>query len=316
MRWSTVRPWDLALALAALLLLDTLVAAGVAGILRVAVGVVAVLVAPGYLVVAALFPARHRVVEVRAGEAGEGETRRSEEGLGGLERVALSVGLSVAVVPLVGLLLHFSPWGVGLASTLAGLTVLSVATAALAWWRRARLHPDERPRLEVTLRAPDWGSYAPVDKALTAALALAVLAALGALAWALAAPHQPEPFTQFYVLAPDGAAEGYPTNATAGQPVRVRLGVANHEGEAVAYVLRVVAERGRIVNASGGDAFVPEGEEVLARRDVSLEAGARWEEEVSFRLDAPGTHRVRFELEKPGSPAPHRSLHLLLDVRA
>jgi len=56
------------------------------GALRIALGLVFVLFSPGYTLIAALFP------------------RKSD--IGGIERVALSFGLSIAVVPLIGLALR------------------------------------------------------------------------------------------------------------------------------------------------------------------------------------------------------------------
>jgi len=46
-----------------------------------------------------------------------------------IERLALSVGLSLALVPLVGLLLNFSPWGIRLEPILLSLSALVLAFA-------------------------------------------------------------------------------------------------------------------------------------------------------------------------------------------
>lgn len=61
--------------------------------LRVPIGLLMVLFVPGYVLIAALFPKR--------------------EDLDGIERIALSFGLSIAVVPLIGLGLNYTPWGSG-----------------------------------------------------------------------------------------------------------------------------------------------------------------------------------------------------------
>jgi len=39
------------------------------------------------------------------------QPRHTVEGIDGIERVALSFGLSIAIVPLIGLVLNFTPWG-------------------------------------------------------------------------------------------------------------------------------------------------------------------------------------------------------------
>jgi len=44
-------------------------------------------------------------------EAATTAPSHSREGIDGIERVALSFGLSIAIVPLIGLVLNFTPWG-------------------------------------------------------------------------------------------------------------------------------------------------------------------------------------------------------------
>src|SRR2546428_14017816 len=82
-----------------------------------------VLFVPGYLLVAALFPGK--------------------AGVDWIERVALSVGLSIAVVPLLVLLLNFTPWGIRLEPIVVSITLFTVGIGAVAHWRRQRLLPEQ-----------------------------------------------------------------------------------------------------------------------------------------------------------------------------
>jgi uncharacterized membrane protein len=75
-----------------------------------------VLFIPGYVTVEALFP-------------------KSRE-LDGIERSALSVGLSLVLVMLVGLLLNFTPWGIRLIPIVISLTILTLGLALVALGRR------------------------------------------------------------------------------------------------------------------------------------------------------------------------------------
>ena len=52
------------------------------------------------------------------------------------ERIALSFGLSIAVVPLIGLLLNYTPHGIRLAPALLGLSVFTILLALVAYVRR------------------------------------------------------------------------------------------------------------------------------------------------------------------------------------
>lgn len=87
-------------------------------ILRWIVGSVFVLFLPGYTSVQALFP--------------------SSRDLDDIERVALSIGLSLAITPLIGLLLNYLPWGIRLNPLLASLSLYSGGIGVIGSYRRYR----------------------------------------------------------------------------------------------------------------------------------------------------------------------------------
>jgi len=58
--------------------------------------------------------------------------------LEGLERLALSVGLSLAVVPLIGLVLNYTPWGIRLEPVTFSLALFTEAMAVAASVRKYR----------------------------------------------------------------------------------------------------------------------------------------------------------------------------------
>ncbi len=78
-----------------------------------------VLFIPGYVTIEALFP-KGRELDV-------------------IERVALSLGLSLALVPLIGLLLNFTPWGIRLEPIVGSLTIFTGGLALVALGRRFRM---------------------------------------------------------------------------------------------------------------------------------------------------------------------------------
>jgi len=92
-------------------------------ILRWTLGSVFVLFIPGYVTVEALFP-------------------KGRE-LDSIERFALSVGLSLALVPLVGLLLNYTPWGIRLTPIVIALTILTVGLAMIAFVREYRVSSEK-----------------------------------------------------------------------------------------------------------------------------------------------------------------------------
>ena len=90
-------------------------------------GSVFVLFVPGYVTVEALFP-------------------KGRE-LDGIEKFALSVGLSLALVPLIGLLLNYTPWGIRLTPIITSLVLFTIGVACVGVARRFRV-AAERFELE------------------------------------------------------------------------------------------------------------------------------------------------------------------------
>lgn len=246
--------------------------------LRVVLGLPFVLFLPGYTLIAALYPRR--------------------DDLDGVERVALSLGLSLAVVPLIGLVLNYTPWGIRLVPILTGLTTFTGGCAVAAARRRAHLAPverfpgDVRPVLQA-LRGLPWATIA------VSAIVGGGLLIVGFRTGVLGGSRVGEPFTEFYVLGPGGKAEDYPTRLFVGDTAHVILGVINHEGHRARYRVEIRA-----------------GSDVLGRiGPIELADGQMWENPVSFAPRHPGDRvKVEFLLWIEGRTAPYRSLHLWVHV--
>ena len=98
---------------------------------RYVLGVVFVLYMPGHALITALYP--------------------KADDLNGVENLALSIGLSLAVVPLIGLMLSYTPWGARLESTILSLSLFTIALSLAAASRRMTFvklesHSNHMPR--------------------------------------------------------------------------------------------------------------------------------------------------------------------------
>ena len=87
--------------------------------LRNVLGIIFVLWLPGYTFIKALFPVRMPM-------------KTSTENLETIERIALSLGMSIALVPIVGLLLYYTPLGISVTPIVLSLLALTFVFATVA----------------------------------------------------------------------------------------------------------------------------------------------------------------------------------------
>ena len=293
------KPWDLYAAVGYTAIMAVVLLALNEGNL---LAILLVLFAPGYVLVAALFP----------GANAEGKPE-----IEWIERIALSFGLSIAVVPLLGLLLNFTPWGIRFAPIVATIALFTGGVGYAAYWRRMQLPAERRLSLTVDLGVPDWKEYTALDKALTVALVASIVVAGGTLAYVILTPRPGETFTEFYILGPGGNASGYPRNLTVNETAGVILGIANHEGASVNYTVRVDLVGVVIVyNASAGfNETVPVSNTTWTWRNVTVANGANWTEPYAFSIPKAGLWKVQFLLFKDGDlSAAYRRLQIYVTV--
>jgi uncharacterized membrane protein len=247
---------------------------------RIALGVLLVLFFPGYVLLAALFPRRGN--------------------LDGIERIALSLGLSFALAPLIGLALHFTPWGIRPVPIVFTLSLWTVGLAAVAWRQRRILAPNERFEIQWEpligwLRKP----RTVVDIAVAAVLVVAAVGAIGTTVWRVANPSSGETFTEFYVLGAEHTLQNYPTILSVGVPQDYNIGIVNQEQRSVAYAVRVFLA----------------GDQVGFIDPIALQDGERWEGQIGFAPSEPGEQlRLELRLYRDGGDEPYRNLHLFVDV--
>lgn len=214
MRRVVVRSELLAINLCSLLLILVITVVDLTA-LRVVLGLPFTLFFPGYALAAALFP------------------RRGD--LGWKERSALSVGLSVILTPVTGLLLtHLG--GIRLYPVLVSLTVVIALLSAVAWLRRWRCPEQERLVLDFGTLRGGGRPHNVLDWTASIALGLGVIGAVGVMAWAFASPGAGERFTEFYML---DAGSG-PWETVVGDNSTVTLGIVNREGRGMQYTVEAL----------------------------------------------------------------------------
>ena len=153
-------------------------------ILRIVLGLPFILFFPGYVLIAALFP--------------RGNT------ISNTERAALGFGLSIVIVPLCGLILNYTPWGIRLYPMLILITIFIFVISAIAWHRQRKLADGEEFAVTFNLSWPPWRGQNRRDRILSIVLVIAVLGAVGAIGFAMVRPNPGDSFTEFYLLNVEG----------------------------------------------------------------------------------------------------------------
>jgi uncharacterized membrane protein len=249
-------------------------------LLRIVLGLPLVLFFPGYCLMSALFPRQSAIDR--------------------LEKIALSFGISIAVAPLIGLILNYTPWGIRLYPILISLAAFIASMSAIAWFRQSALPEEEKPVITLRFRLATTGSFSRMDKILVVILIVAIIGAIGTLAYVLAMPRTGEQFSEFYILGQAGKASNYPTRIKLGEEGKVIVGVVNHERESLSYTLEV-----KIDGVSGG-----------SPQQLTLADEEKWESPLSFTPSRVGDgQEVEFLLYKGLQTESYQELHLWIDVR-
>jgi uncharacterized membrane protein len=255
-------------------------------VIRNILGVPLVLFLPGYSLIAAVFPVNCDI--------------------DGIERIALSFGLSIAVVPLIGLGLNFTPWGIRLLPILISLSVFTFVMCEIAYLRRAKLSESDAfkvpfRKMVLSLRA-EILEKPKLDKALTVFMIISILLSVTTLVYIILIPKEGEHFTEFYILGPEGKADNYTTKYVVGEKGTVIVGIINHEYRPMNYTMEI-----KLKNKS---LPLPKNQ-----KKISLANNEIWKEPVTFTPSEGKNMKLEFLLfNETDRIMPYRDLHLWIDV--
>jgi len=280
--------------------------------LRVLFGIPLVLFVPGYALIAALFPAK--------------------QDIDGIERIALSFGLSSAVVPLVGLALNYTPWGIRLDPIVICLSILTLGLCFAAQFRRAQIPPEDRfmvPFREIRKSVYDEFFNTPgstrTDRILSIILIIAIVAAVATTVFVIVVPKEGEKFTEFFILGENQKAADYPTRLMTGETGSLFIGIGNHEYRPINYTVETY-----FMNMSFNEVTNTSTLESMTRIDrftVSVADNQTVIRPYSFSPTTTTTNRLEFLLFNETVPGDqvegmdrinqsYRDLHLWITVRS
>ena len=228
---------------------------------------VLVLFLPGYALTTLIFPAT-KETRPSVGDLPSAFKRSDSEhaGLPFLERLAVSFGLSVALVPIFAWALEvvgvefLAP---NIAAICGGVAVVGLLAGGV---RRLRTSAETRYVIPLGAFASYRNSFrgrSDWDGVLNVALAAAVILSAGVVTFALVSPADGATYTQASLLTENQngtlVASDYPQNLTVGESGELVLLVENYERETVNYSVVVQLQRvdqnGNVVAANEVDRF-------------------------------------------------------------
>jgi|AGTN01.2.fsa_nt_gi Predicted membrane protein len=261
-------------------------------LLRFGLIVILFMFLPGYAFVAALYPAR--------------------SGPGGIERAALSVGMSLVFSPLIGFALNYTTFGVSTLPMVVSISLFTVAFMAVALYRRHRLPSSERFCLDLATPVSDaWNALslrkkAGTNRAATVMLIISLALVIITAGFLAAVPIKHEQYTEFYIYGKNGTLAEYPLKSKLSDTAPVIVGISNHEGTAMTYNLAVTIDGiGSQRRTIYSDRFV------IADNDTL-------EKTINLTMDRAGDNlNLQFLLYVDGVPdTPYRTCNLWVNVSA
>lgn len=193
------------------------------------------------------------------------------DALDGVQRLALSALLSLAVGGIAGFILIQTSWGLTLITYMVSMGAFNVLCYLGVIYRRRGWAALEMPgpidwsAFGRWFRGQSWGS-------LIVALALVALLAggAGALYQASRLPVSDPPMTEFFLLDASGQVENLPETAAAGSTLSLNYGIINREQDAGQY--QVLALAGDQLIGNSGAVRLEPGQQQVGRLQVAIPA--------------------------------------------
>lgn len=248
--------------------------------LRILIGLPFVLFFPGYTLICALYP--------------------KKMDLNGIKRLTLSIVLSLAVEPLIGLALNYTSFGIRLHPIVASIFLFTLLMSILSTYRRDKLPSESRFVPFISVKMPEWRALSMSNKPMSVGLVACIVVAGCLTTYVVSMPIIGESFTEFYVLGSGEKIENYPTNLTLGESGTVILGIINREYEEIDYRIIIKLDNETIGNIE----------------NITLNHEINWEKKYTFTPDKTGEKmKLLFLLFREELDVPHHSLHLWIRVQ-
>jgi len=260
--------------------------------IRIILSIPIIIFIPGHVLICTLFP-----------------NKKTDKGIDFTERIALSLGISLAIVPLFGIVLFYTIGRFELMSITLSLEAFILIMGSIAILRWFKIPPSNRFIPAINISVPKHENK--LDKTLTIILAIVVIITLILVVYIAITPREPEKFTEFYYTTSDNTE--YPRYLEVGQNTSITLGIANHEYKTINYTIEVwLVNQSTIYNqTSNNNETVYNNLWYMDKINVTLEHEQidlvepwqpQWEYNYTFNITRLGEFRLVFLLYTSSTP--------------
>jgi len=264
-------------------------------------GSVLLFVLPGYVLVAVIFPGN----SADRYHQSPGGTVTFARGITWQERLALSFGTSVALVPIFAFVVSFDD-AFSRTAVFLTLSLFVLLGVAVALVRRLQLSPQHRFAVPVGQWLDDLWTFLTAgdgrDTVVNVVLVVSVLLALGVVGYAVAVPQPRAEYTSVALMTDQGGdlvSSEYPTAMTQGQAAPLVLAVENHRRDRTRYT--AVVEFQQVQQRNGQLVVLAQRE--LTRMQTSLGPGQTWQRPHRITPPIAGdNHRIVYYIYRDDAP--------------
>jgi uncharacterized membrane protein len=273
---------------------------------QVIVGIPLLLFLPGYALVLILYPNKDYSGPSLTSVGSGTKIQWRPKSVSATERLALSFGISLALLPILGVLILGFGQPVDGAGIVAIFSVLVAGGLFAGEYRRRKLPTNERfdfPTEEIGVTIDSWASGTQFDRALTLGLVLVVVVSLTGLTYALVVPNNGEAYTSMSLLTQTSGGEfvatDYPSTVQAAGETGIFVRVHNFERQSATYTLVVESQQ---VDTSAEEAVILDRTEVY-RASQTLDQDEMWTVDPAIDSALTGENvRLTYYLYKDGAP--------------
>jgi uncharacterized membrane protein len=194
--------------------------------LKIFFGLIFLLFIPGYLILYTLFP-----------------TKKINKGINFIERIALSFGISLAIVALIGIALYYLAGKINSESALISIFIFEMSFGFISIYRWYKTIPEERLIFSINLSLFELKNNLKIksklDKLLIMILIILIIFTITIFIFIITSPIQHEKYTSFNLLSSDRSTTNYPNNIIAGENTTIIIGITNHEYKTINYTVEI-----------------------------------------------------------------------------